>query len=254
MPIMEIYSKSSEVISDWQWQDGSLKNIGDVITSLIPKETKSILDVGCGTGRLVAQLSKAGFDVNGIDVEKQVIEIGQSIFRNKGIKAKLGVYNLLTTPYPAEVQLDAITCSEVLEHVEEWQLLIEKMSELLKSGGSLIISVPRDRKQFSILDQYADHLRRFEDLELLTVLEKRDFRIAEVRYLGWPSMRSIVGIYSYLHKLLRLDHGKATEKRWGSRSKLNWLVNWLFYRCLKIDNFFSAFPVGTTIVVHAVKG
>jgi hypothetical protein len=113
--------------------------------------------------------------------------------------------------------------------------------------------VPRDPKQFSILDHYAEHLRRFQDQELLSELEKQGFKIEKVLYLGWPSMRSIVGLYSILYKLLNLDHGKATEKRWGSRSTINSIVNSIFYLCLKIDNFFSGLPFGTTIVVHAKK-
>ena len=252
---MRIYSESSEVITHWQWHDGALRNIGDVILSFIPRNTTRVLDVGCGSGRLIAQIVRAGFDeVLGIDIESDVIELGRSILNREGINAKLAVCNLLTESLPDfENQFDVITCAEVLEHVADWSMLVQRISSLLRPGGRLIISVPRDPRQFSVLDEYADHLRRFRDTEILNELENSEFHCLKVRYLGWPFMRSIVGVYSFLHKVLGISHEKTTQTRWGNESGIHALANNIFYLCLKVDNLFSFCQLGTTLVVSAEK-
>src|SRR6185295_8696138 len=86
---------------------------------------------------------------------------------------------------------DVVVCTEVLEHVGPWRELLARAGELLRPCGVLVVSVPRDPRQFSVLDSYAGHLRRFQDEELLDELQS-DYEQISMRRLGFPAMRMIV--------------------------------------------------------------
>jgi SAM-dependent methyltransferase len=46
----------------------------DFILSTIGKQSKKVLEVGCGTGRILVSLAKAGHDVTGIDIDDYMMD------------------------------------------------------------------------------------------------------------------------------------------------------------------------------------
>jgi hypothetical protein len=114
------------------------------------------------------------------------------------------------------------------------------------------VSVPRDPGQFSVLDTYAGHLRRFRDHELLAELEAGYEQIS-ARYLGFPSMRAIVWAYTSLLKLTKRSHASQSQSLWREPSLARRLAVAIFYRLLKFDNLFARLPLGATLVVRARK-
>ncbi len=56
-----------------------------VDSNLSSVENKSILDVGCGTGRMSRYLSKAGANVTGVDFSANAIEIAESLSNDEKI-------------------------------------------------------------------------------------------------------------------------------------------------------------------------
>ena len=46
----------------------------DLILNEIPSSTKNILDIGCGTGELAFELAKRGYNVTGVDRDRDAIE------------------------------------------------------------------------------------------------------------------------------------------------------------------------------------
>ena len=65
-------------------------------------------------------------------------------FETSGIDAvcQFGVADIVTLPL-ADSTLDAVICSEVLEHVDSPQESIEELIRVLKPGGVMALSVPR---------------------------------------------------------------------------------------------------------------
>jgi ubiquinone/menaquinone biosynthesis C-methylase UbiE len=94
------------------------------------------LDVGCGTGRHSAHLSRAGLDVTGIDASlgmlaKARAHVPSAKFREHS--------DLLALPFGAG-QFDVVTCALVLEHVEDLMGPIKEMARVTKRGGLVIVS------------------------------------------------------------------------------------------------------------------
>jgi len=250
---MQVYQQEDDLIERWQWNDPALRNLSDVVLGLLRGQRGRALDLGCGSGRMAADLAAAGFDVDGIDVEQRAVVIGQRIMARRGLAVRLYVGDVYDPQQPVAVGgYDVVVCTEVLEHVGAWRELLARGGELLRPGGTLIVSVPRDPRQFSVLDSYAGHLRRFRDHELLAEL-RSGYEQITVRRLGCPSMRLIVWAYTSALKLSKRTHASQSQSLWRAPSAAKRLAVAAFYRLLKFDNLFSRLPFGATLVVRAKK-
>src|SRR6266508_2981818 len=215
---MQVYQQEDDLIERWQWNDPALRNLSDVVLGLLRGQRGRALDLGCGSGRMAADLAAAGYDVDGIDVEQRAVAIGQRIMARRGLAVRLyagDVYDPLQQV--AAGGYDLVICTEVLEHVGRWRELLARAGELLCPGGSLVVSVPRDPRQFSVLDSYAGHLRRFRDVELLNEL-RSSYEPPVVRWLGFPTMRGLVWLYTSLLALRGASHSNQSQSLWRSPS------------------------------------
>ena len=59
------------------------------LKQLIPSTGQPVLDVGCGAGRLLVPLAKAGFDVDGADVSSDMLERCTQHARSEGVSPRL---------------------------------------------------------------------------------------------------------------------------------------------------------------------
>jgi SAM-dependent methyltransferase len=108
-----------------------------ILLRLLPKEGRgaSILDVGCGNGRLSALLVSRGYVVTGLE---RAGGYDASFPRNvELVEADLeqGVPEL-------NGEFDYVICADVLEHVRRPARLLEQLRSFMKPGGQLIASLP----------------------------------------------------------------------------------------------------------------
>lgn len=100
------------------------------------KELK-ILDIGCGTGQLINEISELYNDVNylGIDVAENMIEIARKSNKNKNIKFK----NSSIESFESNEKYDIIICTHAFPYFSNKQEMIKKMAELCNEKGQVII-------------------------------------------------------------------------------------------------------------------
>lgn len=100
------------------------------------KELK-ILDIGCGTGQLINEISELYNDVNylGIDVAENMIEIARKSNKNKNIKFK----NSSIESFESNEKYDIIICTHAFPYFPNKQEMIKKMAELCNEKGQVII-------------------------------------------------------------------------------------------------------------------
>ncbi len=72
---------------------------------------------------------------------------------------------------------DVIGAFDVIEHIEQDQLVINNLSNALKTGGSLLISVPQHRWLWSEVDEYACHVRRYTRSELTEKIQSSGLHV-----------------------------------------------------------------------------
>jgi len=113
------------------WNDIE-RNTIEMIRTRVP-EGSSILDIGVGTGRLLARFP--GLRRHGIDVSVGYLaRLGDS-----GIEACMG--NVEDLPY-RDGAFDAVVCTDVLEHVLDLHAAVREIRRVLRPGGLAIVRVP----------------------------------------------------------------------------------------------------------------
>jgi len=133
------------------------------------------LDIGCGAGQLVYELSKK-HQAFGIDKSAQAVKF----CKKRGLK---NIYQdnfpLLTKTYP---KFDIITALDVLEHIENDQQAIIVIKKLLKKNGRLILTVPAYPWLFSYWDKILMHKRRYTKKGLARIVKKSGLEIEKISF------------------------------------------------------------------------
>ena len=109
------------------------------ILSEITQNIELVLDVGCGSAWLARELVKKGKNVVSLDVSLiNTTKALEKIPAPNHAALTADVYNL---PF-GENTFDCIVASEIMEHLYDPFLFIQKLIRILKSGGKLIITTP----------------------------------------------------------------------------------------------------------------
>lgn len=126
-----------DVTDNWRGPESLIhKNREWVVKRIIKKYGQGkYLDVGCGTGLILRHLPKGS---HGIDINPRNIARVKKYLPEA--KIKLGDAEQL--PYPDQ-QFDTVICTETLEHLVRPDLAVSGIKRVLKPGGVLIGSVPR---------------------------------------------------------------------------------------------------------------
>lgn len=112
------------------------------IAKRIPLKSESkILDAGCGEGHLIEKLYRMNSSAlyYGIDIRRQAVEKT----RVRCPYAELEVMNLVDISFDDEL-FDTVICTEVLEHLYEYQTVIKELERVLKKRGYLIVTFPNE--------------------------------------------------------------------------------------------------------------
>jgi ubiquinone/menaquinone biosynthesis C-methylase UbiE len=112
-------------------------NVDHEISQLIDNiNCESILDVGCGDGRLLEILKRDRRMLNGIDISSKMIKIAEKKLSDK---ARLVVGDSEFLPWPDD-EFDAIICAASFHHYPKPKAVLKEMVRVLKQGGVLLIA------------------------------------------------------------------------------------------------------------------
>ena len=99
----------------------------------LPEYRGEVLDVGCGQSPYRFLLDAAATQYVGIDI----LDADRFDYANDDIVPFDGEH----IPFP-DARFDAVVCTEVLEHVPHFQLLVNEIHRVLKDGGRAVFTVP----------------------------------------------------------------------------------------------------------------
>ncbi len=102
----------------------------------------SILDAGCGQGRITIPLALMGHEVVGVDLSERAIEAAKQNAQRAAVTPRLLAGDLNEAlPAFGPGTFDCVISTEVLYLLENYEELISHMVRLLRPGGLLIISL-----------------------------------------------------------------------------------------------------------------
>ncbi|CAN5330289.1 hypothetical protein BH10PLA2_BH10PLA2_12480 [soil metagenome] len=109
---------------------------------------KDIVDVGCGSGHLLAELKKwsSPRSLSGCDFAEESLTFSRKHFSGCNFYTH-DIYSLLPSRY------DVVICTEVLEHLERPFVAVRNLVSATRLGGVVILTVPNGR-----LDHLNEHI------------------------------------------------------------------------------------------------
>ena len=138
LPRLERRFAFQEVLT---WGHEYLSYVSHVVDLVAEREWRSLLDVGCGDGRLVDELSRCFPDreVVGLDYSERAVALA-------AVLAPTGrfVCGDVTDPKVLGRKFDIMTCVDTIEHIEPSFLraFIAGMRQHVRRGATLIVTVP----------------------------------------------------------------------------------------------------------------
>src|SRR5579872_2522092 len=103
-----------------------------VVEMLAPKAGERILDLGCGTGHLAAQIASSGAEVIGIDRSTEMIAQA----RKQYPELEFEVCDARAVPY--ENQFDAVFSNAALHWILELEKVVIGVARALRPGGRFV--------------------------------------------------------------------------------------------------------------------
>lgn len=148
-----------------------------------------VLDLGCGEGRhVISAYVEADVHSFGVDLCLDDLKTTRDKFLefaepdNAAKSFGLSSANALQLPF-ADDTFDKIICSEVLEHIPDYQGALVEIQRVLKPGGLFCASVPRhwpEKICWALSEDYYNkpggHVRIFQARELRREIETLGFR------------------------------------------------------------------------------
>ena len=97
---------------------------------------RTVLDLGCGTGRHIAYLLEEGFQIYGCDSSGAALEIAMEALPAVNFET----CNMTALPYE-DGFFDAVICNHVIQHgtIAEIKVAISEIHRILRKGGILFL-------------------------------------------------------------------------------------------------------------------
>lgn len=172
--------------ADWNARNPAQQYRRRLILSLLDEEPppERVLDVGCGTGELAADVRRTfpDADIVGLDTSAAGLEIAG----RKVPDATFVQRDLLEPgePEPFRAWATHAVCSEVLEHLERPRDLLRSAQAYLAPGCRLIVTVPGG--PMSAYDRHIGHRAHYDSETIASTLEASGFDVERAMAAGYP--------------------------------------------------------------------
>lgn len=133
----------------------------------------SLLEVGCGTGFLLADLRERfpGAVLAGCDI------LFDALRQAKPRLPRSLVFQADARGLPIERRFDVVIALDVIEHLDEDVAALREMFRVVERGGGLVLTVPQHRWLWSATDEFSRHRRRYSRAELLAKTRTAGFEV-----------------------------------------------------------------------------
>lgn len=157
-----------------------------VLSAVDKKAVKSAADVGCGVGHKTATIKESlpKSKVSGFDFSEQAINAAEKAFGPKGIE--YSCKDITKKKYTEKY--DLIAAFDVLEHIDKWEEMVDKLIEV--NNRYLLLSFPVGRMR--PYEKNIGHFRNFKRNQMEDFLSTRGYKVVKSYYAGFPFFSPIL--------------------------------------------------------------
>lgn len=147
------------------------------VEPFIPRESSTVLDVGCYRGAFGALVKqrRSSVQVTGIEPDAAAAEIAATRLD--------GVVNGSFPEGLAAAQFDCVVFNDVLEHVDDPWNLLRRTAAFVRPGGCVVASIPNVRHYFVVRDLVVHGQWKYTDEGVLDRTHLRFFTKRTMRQL-----------------------------------------------------------------------
>ncbi|MBL1173958.1 class I SAM-dependent methyltransferase [Pantanalinema sp. GBBB05] len=209
-------------------------------------QSRKILEIGCGTGFVLAGLEQALPHVSLAGSELYVEGLNFAARR----LSRTELFQMDACKIPFEAEFDVIGAFDVLEHIETDIKVLAEMYRSVSVGGGIVLTVPQHPWLWSYADDYAHHIRRYRANELKIKVERVGFKVVK--------MTSFVSLLLPLMLASRLQQQQPmTNYDPTSELRINGLLNKVLENLLSVEHWLIrsgiSFPAGGSLLLVAIK-
>lgn len=206
---------------------------------------RAVLEIGCGTGGLLAPLQRYG-SVHGLDIDHESV----AYCRNRGFDRVLcgSGYQL---PY-ADASFDLVCLFDTIEHIPNEHRALAEVRRVLRPGGYLLVSVPAYQWLWSQNDRTAHHCRRYTRRRLVRLLRETGLEVARASYFNTLLLPLIVPTVLWQKLMDRL--GRLPEGYNNTSVPVPGPINRLFTWLMSSERHWlrhADFPFGHSVIALA---
>ena len=140
------------------------------------------LEIGCGAGVLLHELSARGFRCSALESSPEARTLARRL-------AGLAGLDIAFQEQPGtdwQQRFPLLMAFEVLEHIEHDREALQEWRSWMPAGGTLLLSVPAHMAKWNPSDVWAGHFRRYERAPLVALLREAGFEPEVVECYGFP--------------------------------------------------------------------
>ncbi|MBD0320867.1 MAG: class I SAM-dependent methyltransferase [Gemmatimonadetes bacterium] len=152
------------------WFEARNRLIARVVAAHFPG-ARSFLEVGCGTGFVLAGLARA-FPAMSL-AGSELFPEGLPYARRRAPGVELFQMDARAIPFAGE--FDVAGAFDVLEHVEEDERVLAELHRSVRPGGGIVLTVPQHPWLWSAMDDLARHRRRYTRRGLVARVRRAGF-------------------------------------------------------------------------------
>jgi 2-polyprenyl-6-hydroxyphenyl methylase / 3-demethylubiquinone-9 3-methyltransferase len=135
-------------------REEALKRFGRDRRALVPFESLSLLDIGCGGGLLAEPMARLGFAVTAVDASEKNIGTARAHGEESGVDVDYRVATAETLAAEG-LSFDLVLNMEVVEHVADVGAYLAASAKLVKPGGMTIVATLNRTLKSLLLAKFA---------------------------------------------------------------------------------------------------
>ncbi len=156
----------------------------DVTRRLVPRDARTVLEIGCGGGGFGSRLS-LGREYLGVEPDPTSAATARARVAAAGAGGEVRL-GRVEDVVEADRQFDLVCAFEVLEHLEDDKAALSGWVEHVRSGGWLLLSTPAFDARMAAWDEVVGHYRRYDPDGMRELLEAQGLVDVEVVVYGVP--------------------------------------------------------------------